>query len=391
MTFEVGVSLPVFYYATTGSTVTGTLYDQLNNSHGAVTMTEVGATGVYAGAFTPDAAGIWKLKLNVGTTYLLQCFPVGFGTISNATYGLDALHTDLATVDGYFDVPAADGVNDVTMRDVIGKKDDAAVVSVGTTKSVVAYEKGNLTTGLAIKAKTDLISGATVLTTDLATSLTNIDLDHLVKTTAGAAEPTDGTFIDQIMHKDAGQTFDATTDSLEAIRDAVSALSSATGTMVKDVVVYLAAEDVSTTELTDNGSSIIYLAEVTKNNANEAAGQTNPAWTEDFNLEQVLAMNIVSVFLELEAYIKITGSGTGYAKWQLSNDGGSTWVDVTDNFSTTSTSYSTFKRVGVMVPFSSISAGANKFQARLCTWTGATSVESKVRSNSYVRITYRGS
>jgi len=45
------------------------------------------------------------------------------------------------------------------------------------------------------------------------------DLDHLVQVSAGAEEPTDGSYLDQIMHAGAGQTFDATTDSLEAIRD----------------------------------------------------------------------------------------------------------------------------------------------------------------------------
>lgn len=48
------------------------------------------------------------------------------------------------------------------------------------------------------------------------------DLDHLIETTAGSEEPTDGSYLDQIMHKDAGQTFGAATDSLEAIRDAMS-------------------------------------------------------------------------------------------------------------------------------------------------------------------------
>lgn len=58
------------------------------------------------------------------------------------------------------------------------------------------------------------------------------NLDHLAKTTAGSTEPADGTWLDQIMHKAAGQTFDAATDSLEAIRDT---LSSSTVTTVAAV------------------------------------------------------------------------------------------------------------------------------------------------------------
>ena len=45
------------------------------------------------------------------------------------------------------------------------------------------------------------------------------DLDHLIQVDAAAEEPTDGSYLDQMMHKAVGQTFDATTDSLEAIRD----------------------------------------------------------------------------------------------------------------------------------------------------------------------------
>jgi hypothetical protein len=48
------------------------------------------------------------------------------------------------------------------------------------------------------------------------------DLDHLIETTAGSEEPTDGSYLDQIMHKSGDQTFDATTDSLEALRDTMS-------------------------------------------------------------------------------------------------------------------------------------------------------------------------
>ncbi len=55
--------------------------------------------------------------------------------------------------------------------------------------------------------------------TEVDNSLADIDLDHLIQVTAGAEEPTDGSYLDQIMHKDAGQTFDPTTDSLEALRE----------------------------------------------------------------------------------------------------------------------------------------------------------------------------
>jgi len=43
------------------------------------------------------------------------------------------------------------------------------------------------------------------------------DLDHLIQITAGAEEPTDGSYLDQVMHKDASQTYSPVTDSLEAL------------------------------------------------------------------------------------------------------------------------------------------------------------------------------
>lgn len=60
---------------------------------------------------------------------------------------------------------------------------------------------------------------AAQVNTEVDTALADIDLDHLIQVTAGAEEPTDGSYLDQIMHKDGSQTFDPTADSLEAIRD----------------------------------------------------------------------------------------------------------------------------------------------------------------------------
>lgn len=59
-------------------------------------------------------------------------------------------------------------------------------------------------------------------TTKLAAALSDIDLDHFIQVTAGSKEPTDGSYLDQVMHRSSSQTFDATTDSLEAIRDTLS-------------------------------------------------------------------------------------------------------------------------------------------------------------------------
>jgi hypothetical protein len=158
---------------------------------------------------------------------------------------------------------------------------------------------------------------------------------------------------------------------------------------VKDNVIYLVAEDLGTTELTDNGDTPVYLGEISETHATEGAGESSPAWTEDYNLEQAYTYTLISMFMYLEAAVKLTGAGTAYAKFQMTGDGGVTWVDVTNTFSTTSTIYVPFVRMGVGIPFATITAGTNKLGARLVAWTSATSVQTKVRSTSYVRITWR--
>jgi hypothetical protein len=54
------------------------------------------------------------------------------------------------TTPAALNVPTADSTANSTMRDVVGNKTDAAVAAVSTTKSLVAYEKGNLTQTLKI-------------------------------------------------------------------------------------------------------------------------------------------------------------------------------------------------------------------------------------------------
>lgn len=55
--------------------------------------------------------------------------------------------------------------------------------------------------------------------TEADTALVDVDLDHLAKTTYGASKPTVGTLFDKVLNKDGTQTFDPTTESLEALRD----------------------------------------------------------------------------------------------------------------------------------------------------------------------------
>jgi tetrahydromethanopterin S-methyltransferase subunit F len=78
----------------------------------------------------------------------------------------------------------------------------------------------------AIKAITDLLTLAAI-NAEVDTALADVDLDHMVKTTIGAGKPTVGTLMDKVLNKSGSQTFDPTTDSLEAVRDNMAGADSA--------------------------------------------------------------------------------------------------------------------------------------------------------------------
>lgn len=143
-----------------------------------------------------------------GTTYItanndMQLYEC-FGTGTDATTG-EKVGTQLAgdieakidVIDGYFDVPAADATADATMRDVIGKKDDAAVTTVGTTKSLMGYIKGLFSwIGTIVNTGgTATIGGVLgdVSNTSIATRLANLKTTtDQIEVTSLSATPTAG-------------------------------------------------------------------------------------------------------------------------------------------------------------------------------------------------------
>jgi hypothetical protein len=73
-----------------------------------------------------------------------------------------------------------------------------------------------------VKGIDDIDLSATMKTSvnaEVDTALSDLDLDHLIKTTYGGADPTVGSLMDLMLNKDGSQTFSQATDSLEAIRD----------------------------------------------------------------------------------------------------------------------------------------------------------------------------
>lgn len=158
---------------------------------------------------------------------------------------------------------------------------------------------------------------------------------------------------------------------------------------VDDRVIYPVAEDQGTTEISDDGSSPALTAEVSKTNATEGAAEADPSWSEDIDFEEFGTITVISIYYELHWQQKRTGGTTCSAKFQISGDGGATWVDVTDNEAETSTSYVDKTKIGVGRHITTITKGSNQLQLRLCAWTDGTSVQTKVRSDSYIRVSYK--
>ena len=100
--------------------------------------------------------------------------PIGGGSLNSIRQKLTAPAWDQDTdsqeatreaidvIDGFHDVPDEDVEDNAQVRDVVGNKTDAAVTTVGTTKTLMAYLKGVLglsgnttTTGVIVEDGTD--------------------------------------------------------------------------------------------------------------------------------------------------------------------------------------------------------------------------------------------
>jgi len=189
---------------------------------------------------------------------------LGFQQINAATYEQPLY----ASMDA---VPTADATTNTYQRDVIGNKEDAAASStVSTTESLMAYVKQlvgiAVTSGVklptatqasidAIEADTTVIGALGVGLSDLGGMSTamqaevNTEVDTALNT-AVPATPTALSLNDILSELDGANTFDNTTDSLEAIRNQMDALNLAdqvdldailldTGTTLNDAIVVI--------------------------------------------------------------------------------------------------------------------------------------------------------
>ena len=168
---------------------------------------------------------------------------------------------------------------------------------------------------------------------------------------------------------------------------------------IQEVIIYPVAEDAGVTEAADDGTSPAYYPAAAHSTAANAEASPGVAWSEDIDLEQEGAITIISIYFEFEWQTRfLIGAGAGTqssSKIQISRDGGTTWVDVTDNFNNTAATMTNRIRAAVGAWITTLVAGANQLQFRLVHWTddaGAVATsEAQIRSNSYVRLSYRKS
>jgi len=152
--------------------------------------------------------------------------------------------------------------------------------------------------------------------------------------------------------------------------------------------IYFAAEDVSTTEITDDGTNPMLLAEVSQANADEAAGMATPAFGEAIDLDLFGNYSLKDILACFIWQMKRSAGTYADAKWQISGDGGSTWVDVTGNMRTLKAVYDEMIVQGIGLWITQIDGGVDQLHIRLCAWTDGTTVETRVRTNSYVEFTW---
>jgi len=167
--------------------------------------------------------------------------------LDNATYGLSALETLVDQVEGYADLiddatnglaaikAEVEGLGGAAMRGTDNaatatalSTHDSKLDTADTAIDAVQTDLDNATDGLgALKGLIDGLNNISTaqVGTEVDTSLSDINLDHLMKTAVAdrdvMAEVVDGTVLANIMTKTDGDTsdFDPDSDSLEAIRD----------------------------------------------------------------------------------------------------------------------------------------------------------------------------
>jgi hypothetical protein len=163
----------VFIYTTAtgvgkaGLAPTCTFVKIADNTRTAGTVQEVGSGWYRVTDFTNDAAGTWATEWAVVGAYTIaypfKIFKVGGGVTADI-YG--KIDTEVATIDGFHDVPAQNSVDNNQLRDVVGNKTDEPAFFDVDTASLMRYAKAGALTagGLSYSGICDAGMGASAVT-----------------------------------------------------------------------------------------------------------------------------------------------------------------------------------------------------------------------------------
>lgn len=107
--------------------------------------------------------------------------------------------------------------------------------------------------------------------------------------------------------------------------------------------------------------------------------------SNSYRVEDVGFIEMLSMFTALGWNML----GNGQWRWQVSGDGGTTWVTLTEVTSNTGV-FTTVNRGGAGLWLSSIDIGANKFHVRFQTRAVAGTVSTQILdTSSFIRLLYR--
>jgi len=330
-----------------------------------------------------------------------------------------------------FEAPSPDSTEIALMRDVLGSKLDNPVTAVGVTASIVAYVKGILQQGSIYTVAQNQISlidvGETArfqisLINNIAGPIPSGDITEgtydIIRVRAGVPTtivsglaPSKANGSIYINYGFPGVSWQAN-DVFLIIPSGISVVISGTtyypavftwaGTIdnpsgslvnleIQDVVIYPVAEDIGTTVISDDSSNppaYPLVAHITSSLTPVVA------WQEDIDFEQSGIVDIISIFAELKWKSMIDDvRGHSYSKVQISKDGGANWIDMTDVFDNQLIALTDRIRIGVGQWISDIDVGTNKLQMRLVHYVDnvARTSSVQIRSDSYIRVTYRKS
>ena len=163
----------------------------------------------------------------------------------------------------------------------------------------------------------------------------------------------------------------------------------------QNVILYPTGPDTGTTEAVEEGISPSYFPTAAHSSAATLEATPGVAWSRLFTLLPQGTLTVLSIYVEFEwraRFVAGAGGGTTSSrKVQVSSDGGTTWVDTTDNFNTTAATLTNRIRAATGQWVTSVTGQDSRFGVRLVHWqngTGADRSEAQIRTNSYIRLTY---